>query len=148
MFAKLKPYLVAVPLALLLAAGVTLAATLVDQGAGNPNQIPWRVTLTDASGAPASTGTPPAIAAGAPAYNVSISAVTTSRAVTAGNYYRVACNTDASFRFGTGATSAVTTDAAFYAPAVEYLRVPSGANTIAFITTSASGTCTISSLTY
>jgi hypothetical protein len=130
---------------------IVLAGTLVDQGAGSQTQRPWRVTPTDASGAttsPAGGPTAGYTTAGAPAASVSISTVTAAATgLTAGATYRVACSVPCFYRTGSGTPTALTTDSLFVGPAVEYIGLKTGSTAIAFITSSGTGTCTVTRLT-
>ena len=101
-----------------------------------------------ATGTATSASAPLALTTGAPLARVSISGVSadSGAVIVAGNVYRIACSTDCFFRWGAGAQTALTTDTAFFGPAVEYLTAPAGATNVAFITTSATGFCTITTL--
>ncbi len=128
-----------------LAGGVAYAAQPVDQGQGSPNVLPWRVNLVGAS---VGTGKPAALTTGAPLVRVAISAVSadSGAVLVPGNSYRIACSTDCFLRWGAGAQTALTTDSAFFGPAVEYLTAPAGATNVAFITVSGTGFCTITTV--
>lgn len=143
-----RPNLLVVSLLALLLGGSALAGTLVDQGSGTTTTRPWRVTLTDSTGAPATLPSGEVyIGTGAPAARVSVSIVSAAATgLTAGARYRIACDGPVFFRTGSGTPTAVTTDAIFYGPQVEYLALRTGDTAVAFITASGTATCTLSRL--
>jgi hypothetical protein len=119
---------------------IALAGSVVDQGAGAPRQIPWRVSLSTPGGSAATSGAM-ILAPGVPT-NVAVSTVTAAATgLTAGQQYRLVCNADVFYRVGTGTPTAVTTDNDLPARVIEYVMLPAGMTAFAFITSTGTGVC-------
>lgn len=145
MLTRLRFIVAAVAVALACSVG---AQTVVNQGSGSSSGTKaWRVTPVTSGGAASEPLGQAFITTGAPAARVAISGTSAAATgLTAGARYRVACDTACFFRTGSGTPTALTTDAAFYGPAVEYLSLRTGDTAIAFITSAGTGVCTISRL--
>jgi len=121
---------------------VALAGSVVDQGAGAPRQIPWRVSLATPGGSAATSGAM-ILAPGVPT-NVSVSGTTAAATgLTAGQQLRLICNADVFYRVGSGTPTAVTTDNDLPARVIEYIMLPTGMTAIAFITSGGTGICKV-----
>jgi len=121
---------------------VARAADVVNQGAGSAAVTPWKVYMV-APGSSTAVGGSPFVTAGAPAFILTVTSVSTpTPALTTGASYRVACNTQVFFRTGAATPVALTTDAPIFGPAVEYLALKTGSTMFAFITASGTATCT------
>jgi sarcosine oxidase gamma subunit len=121
---------------------VASAQQVANQGQGSPSTVaPWRVTVTSPGGVATASGA--ILAPGVPT-NVAVS--TSSAAITgltAKSTLRLICTVDVQYRVGTGAITAVTTDNDLPGRVIEYIALPTGMTSIAFVTTSGSGTCKV-----
>ena len=142
----MRKIIVALTLAFALPAA---AQQVVNQGNGSNSFVPWKTRIVTSSGAAIDALPAIYLTTGAPAAVVAVSTVSAAATgLVAGATYRVACDTAVFFRIGAGTPVAVTTDAAFYGPAVEYIGFPSTATGFAAITLSGTGTCSLLRVTY
>ena len=142
----MRKIIVALTLAFALPAA---AQQVVNQGNGSNSVVPWKARIVTSSGAAIDALPAIYLTTGAPAAVVAVSTVSAAATgLVAGATYRVACDTAVFFRIGAGTPVAVTTDAAFYGPAVEYIGFPSTATGFAAITLSGTGTCSLLRVTY
>ena len=143
----MRKLIVALTLAFALPAA---AQQVVNQGNGSNSVVPWKTRVVTSTGTAVDVfGVRYFATTGAPAAVVAVSTVSAAATgLVAGATYRVACDTAVFFRIGAGTPVAVTTDAAFYGPAVEYIGFPSTATGFAAITLSGTGTCSLLRVTY